>query len=92
MFSRQGIPLLIYTEWRIDNILTDKEKKEYWKTSEKQLNNREWKEELIHCIRNEDILIDYDVTLILEELSVIRNGSRKNTKAMQNYYEGRTRI
>ena len=50
--------------WRIDNILTDKEKKEYYKKDlgEKQLFNREWKEELIHCIRNEDILIDYDVT------------------------------
>ena len=55
---------LIDTEWRIDNILTDKEKKEYYKKDlgEKQLANREWKEELIHCIRNEDILIDYDVT------------------------------
>ena len=55
---------LIDTEWRIDNILTDKEKKEYYKKDlgEKQLANREWKEELITCIRNEGILIDYDVT------------------------------
>ena len=55
---------LIDTEWRMDNILTDKKKKEYYQMNlgEKQSANREWKEGLIHCIRNEGILIDYDVT------------------------------
>ena len=55
---------LIDTEWRIDNVLSDEKKKEYYKKDlgEKQLANREWKEGLITCIRNEGILIDYDVT------------------------------
>ena len=55
---------LIDTEWRIDDILTDKEKKEYYQKDlgEKQLANREWKEELVDGIRRAGILIDYDVT------------------------------
>ena len=55
---------LIDTEWRIDNVLSDKEKKEYYQKDlgEKQSANREWKEGLISCIQAQSILIDYDVT------------------------------
>ena len=55
---------LIDTEWRIDNVLSEEKKKEYYQKDlgEKQLANREWKEELISLIREDCILIDYDVT------------------------------
>ena len=50
--------------WRMDNVLSDKEKKEYYQKDlgERQLANRKWKEELIDDVRKADILIDYDVT------------------------------